>query len=713
MSTDFLRQGRILVTFFVVFSMTFAPIVFVHSADTQQATPFRNESGRIDTRAVYYEPYQFFNDTLNVSVLGADGVDNVTLYYRYSANNLSHWYPGGDYLDTKLSDAKTSQDDPQLDYPQRLWFDEKNQRMFIAGLYSNTLMIWDVSKQWNLVKETYLTDDVYLWTVHDVKVVNNWTYDGVNYGNIALVGGGASPFYLSTVRCNLSETPVRLDSFNMGSGGTYFSYLDYFINSSGHLIVAATKMSSPGAVYLLDASDPTDILYISQFTTKNPYPWNPFFYNDGAYLVVDPNTGTNNTPDIWDVSNLYYPVFVKPLFNMGNHYSEVLHCFDTLNHTVYAARTYYDPADPNSEVCMLVAYDYSDPVNWVELGSVRIISNGEWQLDYYTWDWAAIRHYVYGTSTHQVDFYNIKDPLHMFLAGVYSDSQLVEAPHMQWLDMPHHRGFFLDYTKYSFFALNLTENLSHPSSWCLYEADTSAPWGWTFTFPNGTGYYEFCTRGWAGADHEDYPTIADCSIHKHQSMKVVTGAASPVGLTEAALQGVLVQDGGEPCQVYFEYGTTTSYGNISGKQTKTAGETFSQTVTGLLPWTTYHYRAVATNSQTTRNGTDRTFTTNQYVNLTIQKPQPALYLFSLRLCAFPVPFILGRIEVVVNTVLVNGSMDRVEFYVGDTLEATDTQAPYSWMWTKPMLPVKKTLTVKAYDTEGHFASQSLIVYKIF
>ncbi|HVQ01376.1 MAG TPA: Ig-like domain-containing protein [Candidatus Thermoplasmatota archaeon] len=674
----------------------------------EQSNFFNDE--RLDTRAIYYEPYEFYNESLNISVLGADGANNITLYYRYSANNLSHWDPGGDYLDTALSDAKTIQDDGQLDYPQRLWFDEKNQRMFIAGLYSNTLMIWNVSKQWNLVKETYLTDSQYLWNVHDVKVLDNWSYGGINYGNIALVGGGAGPFYLSTIRCNLSETPVRLDSYSIGSGGTYFSYLDYFINSAGHLIVAATKMSNPGSVVILDASDPTNIISISQFTTKNPFPWNPFFFEDGTYLLIDPNTGTNNTPEIWDVSDLANPTFVEPLFNMGNHYSEVLHCFDTKNHTVYAARTYYDPANPNSEVCTLIAYDYSDPLNWVQIGSVTITSNGEWQLDFYTWDWAAIRHYKYGVTTHQVDFYNIKDPKNMYLSGIYQDPSLVEAPHMQWLDMPHDRGFFLDYTMNSFFALNLTVNLSHPSSWYEYETDNSPPWGWTFTFPNGTGYYQFCTRGWAGTDHEDFPKVADCGIHKNTGIKVVTGDASSVSPTEATLHGLLVHDGGGPCSVYFEYGTTMAYGNFTADQTKTAGDNFSETVTGLLPETLYHYRAVASNGQTMNNGTDRTFLTLPYIHVTIEKPQKAVYLLDQRLFSFPVPVIIGRIEVIANVTSGYSSIARVEFLIDGSLKATDVQAPYTWTW-KSLSFSKHTLTATAYDTSGKYAQESMTVWK--
>jgi len=245
----------------------------------------------------------------------------------------------------------------------------------------------------------------------------------------------------------------------------------------------------------------------------------------------------------------------------------------------------------------------------------------------------------------------------MYLAGIYQNSSLVEAPHMQWLDMPHNRGFFLDYTMDSFFALNLTVNLS--------------------------------------------------------SVNVVTGEASSISPTEATLHGLLVCDGGGPCSVYFEYGTTTSYGNITENQTKTTGENFSETVTGLLPETLYHYRAVASNSQTKNNGTDCSFCTLPYMNLTFEKPRKAVYFLNQKLFSFPVPVIIGRIEVIVNATSANSSIVRIEFYIGTTLEAADTTPPFSWMWTQPMFPSKKFLTVKAYDIAGHSTSKSLIVYKIF
>jgi hypothetical protein len=63
--------------------------------------------------------------------------------------------------------------------------------------------------------------------------------------------------------------------------------------------------------------------------------------------------------------------------------------------------------------------------------------------------------------------------------------------------------------------------------------------------------------------------------------------------------------------VYFQYGTTTSYGLSSSPQSKTGNtyENVAAGISGLSASTTYHFRIVATNSSGTVHGADQTFTT--------------------------------------------------------------------------------------------------------
>jgi N-acetylneuraminic acid mutarotase len=90
----------------------------------------------------------------------------------------------------------------------------------------------------------------------------------------------------------------------------------------------------------------------------------------------------------------------------------------------------------------------------------------------------------------------------------------------------------------------------------------------------------------------------------------ITNPASYIASFSARLNGS-VDPHGLTTTVYFQYGTTTSYGLTTAIQSKT-GNTYQNVVAnigGLTPSTTYHFRLVATNSSGTRYGSDRTFTT--------------------------------------------------------------------------------------------------------
>lgn len=90
---------------------------------------------------------------------------------------------------------------------------------------------------------------------------------------------------------------------------------------------------------------------------------------------------------------------------------------------------------------------------------------------------------------------------------------------------------------------------------------------------------------------------------------VTTDPASDIANDEATLNGTLDDDGGEACGCGFEWGETEAYGNTTPTQSRTTGQNFAQTITGLDPNTTYHFRAFATNAAGTSYGSDRTFKT--------------------------------------------------------------------------------------------------------
>ena len=93
------------------------------------------------------------------------------------------------------------------------------------------------------------------------------------------------------------------------------------------------------------------------------------------------------------------------------------------------------------------------------------------------------------------------------------------------------------------------------------------------------------------------------------SPKVTTNSASDITTNSATLNGNLTDTGGaSSVDVYFEYGETISYGLTSATQNRSTTGTFSIPISGLDPYKTYHFRAVAEGDGSAVGG-DKEFTT--------------------------------------------------------------------------------------------------------
>src|SRR5438034_8037826 len=105
---------------------------------------------------------------------------------------------------------------------------------------------------------------------------------------------------------------------------------------------------------------------------------------------------------------------------------------------------------------------------------------------------------------------------------------------------------------------------------------------------------------------------------------VTTNPATLIASFSATLNGSL-DPHGLSTGVYFQYGTTTSYGSTTASQTKTGNtyQSVSANISGLNASTTYHFRIVATNSGGTRYGSDTTFTTLSAAGPAVVTTNPA------------------------------------------------------------------------------------------
>ena len=91
---------------------------------------------------------------------------------------------------------------------------------------------------------------------------------------------------------------------------------------------------------------------------------------------------------------------------------------------------------------------------------------------------------------------------------------------------------------------------------------------------------------------------------------VSTVPATDIKVSKATLHGFLTDDGGEPCDSGFEWGSTVGYENETPWQSsKHTGNAFVQPIAGLEADTVYHFRAQARNSAGLASGADMTFRT--------------------------------------------------------------------------------------------------------
>jgi len=94
-----------------------------------------------------------------------------------------------------------------------------------------------------------------------------------------------------------------------------------------------------------------------------------------------------------------------------------------------------------------------------------------------------------------------------------------------------------------------------------------------------------------------------------------------------------------------------------------------------------------------------------------------LYINIADIIVIKIPFlttvIVGNIEVTANATDNQSGINRVEFYLDNELQATDTTAPYNWTWSERGFFFPYILTVVAYDNAENHNSAEVKVWKIF
>jgi hypothetical protein len=88
-----------------------------------------------------------------------------------------------------------------------------------------------------------------------------------------------------------------------------------------------------------------------------------------------------------------------------------------------------------------------------------------------------------------------------------------------------------------------------------------------------------------------------------------------------------------------------------------------------------------------------------------------LYLFGKDIGAFPITMIIGKIDVNAQVNGDAGTVQKIEFYKDNTLQFTDTEAPYIWTWNKVSF-FRHTIKIIAYYDSVNSTSDQMKIWKI-
>ncbi|MDH7506282.1 MAG: hypothetical protein QHH15_00640 [Candidatus Thermoplasmatota archaeon] len=175
------------------------------------------------------------------------------------------------------------------------------------------------------------------------------------------------------------------------------------------------------------------------------------------------------------------------------------------------------------------------------------------------------------------------------------------------------------YTAYMYFVLRINDtNYLSPvgfrtssSDWTIFNytwtLNPATNASWTISDINQLGLGIYVSTG---ASTISYLSQLYAELDYYTVPAVYTNETKNVRATSATLKGYVARDNNTDVSAYFEYGTTTSYGNTTPIMYPfNEGEEFFYNITGLSPDTLYHYRAVINNTDYIAYGSDKTFVT--------------------------------------------------------------------------------------------------------
>lgn len=109
---------------------------------------------------------------------------------------------------------------------------------------------------------------------------------------------------------------------------------------------------------------------------------------------------------------------------------------------------------------------------------------------------------------------------------------------------------------------------------------------------------------------------------------------------------------------------------------------------------------------------DPTLCIQTQIQMKVTRPEKAIYILDKKILPFLTPLSIGKITIETTAASKDYEIEKVEFYIDNTLRSTDITEPYSWTWNTIAF-FKHTVKVVAYDTAGHNSTREFTMWKLF
>ncbi|UCF12602.1 MAG: DUF2341 domain-containing protein [Thermoplasmatales archaeon] len=515
---------------------------------------FAGEENVTDTSVDPISPYNITYSPLTITATAVTGLDNVTLWYRFSTDNSSWGSWVEDVIDI---------------YSPWEW----------SFSFPNSIGYYEF---YSIGKKSGFSDEIAPSNADAICFFNSSLNTPPTISLINPAPNGTT---------GVNQQPICRVWTNDSDGDTLTVY--WYENTTGLWVLQQTNNNVTAnsiinwtliqaseyettywwKVAVNDSTDNTTVIYY--FTTKtietSVDTISPYIITSSPLVIT--TTGASDLDNVtlyyrwsdynfteWDI--LTYDDFEGATFNWGNYTDGGADCLEYTGGTHAHQGSNAADIQDNSGVASSFYHTSGIDVDTPEYKYIKVdfwfrgeeMEDGEdfWVGYYNGTSWTTVATYVSGTDFVNGQFYH---------ETVWINESIYNYPSNMQIRFQCDASTDADDIYIDEIYVNATTTIGDSTEWAIWSdttnPDDTYPWNWSFDFPDGIGYYEFYSIGnKSGSPNETHPAIADTKCYYNPNPAPTIELIYPDnGSTNISLQPICqikANDGnGDPLTVYW------------------------------------------------------------------------------------------------------------------------------------------------------------------